>query len=236
MHYNHLRAKSIDLPVMRYRLAIVDDKPNVIAAVCKDLIYSDRAEIIFTADNGAEFLEKLQILPPERRPQVVLMDIDMPVMNGIDAVRNASKLFSDVQYIMLTVFDDDDKLFEALKAGAHGYLLKEERTDAIVRAIEEVVEKKGAPMSPRIARRTLNLLLKEQGATAKDANPIDSGLTEGETEILRSMVSGLDYKKIGEKLFISPNTVRNHISKIYDKLHISSKTDAVKLAIKNKWV
>ncbi|MBV9987945.1 MAG: response regulator transcription factor [Chitinophagaceae bacterium] len=221
---------------MRYRLAIVDDKPNVIAAVCKDLIYSDRVEIVFTADNGAEFIEKLQSIPHEKHPQVVLMDIDMPVMNGIDAVRAASGLYSHIQYIMLTVFDDDDKLFEALKAGAHGYLLKEERTEAILRAIEEIIEKKGAPMSPRIARKTLNLLLQEPGAPAKNAVVPESGLSERETEILRNMVSGLDYKKIGEKLFISPNTVRNHISKIYDKLHISSKTDAVKLAIRNRWV
>ncbi len=221
---------------MRYRIAITDDKPNVIAALAKELIYSGQVDVVFTADNGADFLEKLHTLPEHRHPQVVLMDIDMPVMNGIETVRNSSNLYPHLQYIMLTVFDDDDKLFDALRAGAHGYLLKEERADAILRAIEEVIEKKGAPMSPRIARKTLNLLLKEQENPSPDVEINKSGLSEREIEILKNMVAGLDYKQIGEKLFISPNTVRNHITKIYEKLHITSKTQAVKLAIKNRWI
>ncbi len=220
---------------MSYRVAITDDKPNVIASVAKELIYSDKVEVVFTADNGADFLEKLAIIPEHRHPQVVLMDIDMPVMNGIDAVRNASNLYPHISFIMLTVFDDDDKLFDALRAGASGYLLKEERFDAILRSIEEVIEKKGAPMSPRIARKTLNLLL-NQPVSEKNNAPVKTGLTEREEEILKNMVSGLDYKQIGEKLFISPNTVRNHITKIYDKLHITSKAQAVTLAVRNKWV
>jgi len=220
----------------RYQLAIVDDKPSVSNSLARELTNLDRAEIVFTATNGVDFLEQLKVLPLNKHPQVVLMDIDMPVMNGIEAVRNSHNLYPDIQYIMLTVFDDDDKLFEALKAGANGYLLKEERTDSIMQAIEEVIEKKGAPMSPRIARKTLQLLVNNTTAVTTNAEVDKSGLTEREIEILKSMVAGLDYKEIGEKLFISPNTVRNHISKVYDKLHISSKTQAVKLAIKNRWV
>jgi DNA-binding NarL/FixJ family response regulator len=97
------------------------------------------------------------------------------------------------------------------------------------------VEKKGAPMSPRIARKTLNLLINDTQKSIPDNGISKTGLSEREIEILKNMVAGLDYRQIGEKLFISPNTVRNHISKIYDKLHISSKTQAVNLAIKNKW-
>lgn len=222
---------------MLYRIALVDDKPQILSSLRRELTESGSVEIIFTATNGDDFLDQLNHLSIDKHPQVVLMDIDMPVMNGIDAVRNSSSLYPDIQYIMLTVFDDDDKLFDALKAGANGYLLKEERSKAILRAIEEVVDKKGAPMSPRIARKTLNMLINEPvKKNNSDEHFNKSGLTEREIEILKSMVAGLDYRLIGEKLFISPNTVRNHISKIYDKLHISSKTQAVKLAIKNKWV
>lgn len=220
---------------MSYRLALVDDKPHILSSLGRELTESGKVEIMFTASNGAGFLGQLKTLPENKHPQVVLMDIDMPVMDGIDAVRNSSNLYPNIQYIMLTVFDDDDKLFDALTAGAHGYLLKEESTDAILRAIEEVAEKKGAPMSPRIARKTLQMLISDTKKNIPDNGLSKSGLTEREIEILKNMVSGLDYRQIGEKLFISPNTVRNHISKIYDKLHISSKTQAVNLAIKNKW-
>jgi DNA-binding NarL/FixJ family response regulator len=221
---------------MSFRIAIVDDKANIIASLVPELNHSGMVEIVFTANNGADYLDKLGQLPESSRPQVVLMDIDMPVMNGIEAVRNGSSLYPHIQYIMLTVFDDDDKLFEALKAGAQGYLLKEERADTILRSIEELIEKKGAPMSPRIARKTLNLLIKEPVQPSEDPAIAKTGLSEREIEILTNMVAGLDYKQIGEKLFISPNTVRNHITRIYDKLHITSKTQAVKLAIKNKWI
>lgn len=220
---------------MIYRLALVDDKPQILSNLSRDLVDSGMVSIVFTANNGQQYIDRMQQLNENEYPQLVLMDIDMPVMNGIDAVRNSRELFPAVQYIMLTVFDDDDKLFEALKAGAHGYLLKEEHADVIIRSAEEVLEKKGAPMSPRIARKTLQMLINEPASSAGDTLN-KTGLTERETGILKAMVSGLDYKQIGEQLYISPNTVRNHISKIYEKLHISSKTQAVKLAIRNKWI
>ncbi|SKA11034.1 response regulator transcription factor [Sediminibacterium ginsengisoli] len=219
---------------MRYKVAITDDKPNIIASVSQELVHSGKIDIVFTARNGADFLEKLNKLPADQHPQVVLMDIDMPVMNGIEAVRQGSSLYPAIQYVMLTVFDDDDKLFEALQAGAGGYLLKDNRHEEILEAIEEIIEKKGAPMSPRIARKTLKLLLNQSPVHKTDT--VKTGLSEREEEILRNMVAGMDYRQIAAKLFISPHTVRNHITRIYDKLHITSKTQAVKLAIKNKWV
>lgn len=219
---------------MPYRIALVDDKPYMLKTLRAELTDSGLATISLTANNGEHFLQQLEGLSPDQYPEVVLMDIDMPVMNGIQAVRIGSIKYPSILYIMLTVFDDDDKLFEALRAGAHGYLLKEERTEVILRSVEEVVEKKGAPMSPRIARKTLQMLLNDAPTNA-DQNIENSGLSVREIEILQSMVAGLDYKQIGEKLFISPNTVRNHISRIYDKLHITSKAEAIKLAIKNKW-
>lgn len=226
--------RTLPLQKMKYRIAIVYDNPQVISFISDELNFTSKAEVILTARNGAEFLEKLKLLSPSYYPQVVLMEIDMPVLNGIETVKIARQLYEGIKYIMLTVFDNDDKFFEAIKAGADGYLLKEERVDAILSAIHEVVELNGAPMSPTIARKALNLLTnssKEKSDTATASN-----LSEREMEILKNLVNGLDYRQIATKLYVSPNTIRNHISKIYNKLYVTSKTQAVTLAIKNKWV
>lgn len=218
-----------------YKIAIVDDKSQNRLSLAEKINYSGEIEIVFMARNGNDFLDQLKELPPAKHPQLVLMDIDMPEMNGIEAVRNAHNLYEDIKYIMLTVFDDDDKLFDAIQAGANGYLLKEERVDRIVNAIKEVIEKQGAPMSPSIARKALNLLMNNKRDSA-EAGAVDTTLSDREMDILKGLVRGLDYKKIAEELFISPFTVRTHITNIYEKLHVSSKVQAVKLAIKNKWV
>lgn len=216
---------------MPYNIAIVDDSFQIIAALKEELTASDEVEIILLARNGEDFLHQLKALSPAMHPQLVLMDIDMPIMNGIETVRKCSVLYEPIKYIMLTVFDDDDKLFDAIQAGADGYLLKEEQPDVIIRAIKEVMEQQGAPMSPRIARKTLDLLNNK-----KQNGIVSTTLSEREMDILKGLVDGLDYKQIAAKHFISPFTVRNHITKVYEKLHVSSKTEAVKLAIKNKWV
>ncbi len=218
---------------MAYKIAVVDDKSQNRLSLSEKINYSGEVEILFMARNGKDFLDQLKALPHNKHPQLVLMDIDMPEMNGIEAVRNCHNIYPDIKYIMLTVFDDDDKLFDAIQAGADGYLLKEERVDTIVNAIKEVIEKQGAPMSPSIARKALNLLTnnkKEQGDISQTV------LSDREMEILKALVKGLDYKKIADELFISPYTVRTHITNIYEKLHVRSKIQAVNLAIKNKWV
>ena len=220
---------------MKYKIAIVDDRPQVILSVTDELNYVGSCAVVLTARNGAEFLEKIKLEQPANYPDVVLMDIDMPVLNGIETVKIAKQLYEGIKYIMLTVFDNDDKLFEAIKAGADGYLLKEERIEVIIASINEVIELNGAPMSPTIARRALNLLTLPP-VKEKSHNGVSSNLSDRELEILKSLVDGLDYKKIAENLFISPNTVRNHIAKIYNKLYVTSKSQAVKLALKNKWV
>src|SRR5690606_30733810 len=100
-----------------------------------------------------DFLDKMKSCPPDNRPQLVLMDIDMPVLDGIETVKRATPIYPDIKFLMITVFDDDDKIFEAIKAGASGYLLKDEPSQVISSAIKEVLEFGGAPMSPRIARK-----------------------------------------------------------------------------------
>lgn len=218
---------------MGYKIAIVDDKVQNRHSLAEKINFSGEMEIVFMARNGKDYLDQLRKLPQSKHPQLVLMDIDMPEMNGIEAVRVGHNLYEHVKYIMLTVFDDDDKLFDAIQAGADGYLLKEERVDKIAEAIKEVIEQQGAPMSPSIARKAFNLLTNQR---KEKEESIDTTLSDREMDILKGMVRGLDYRKIADELFLSPYTVRTHINNIYQKLHVSSKAQAVTLAVKNRWV
>lgn len=220
-------------PQNKIRIAITDDKKVLRQSVAERLAETGCVEMLFEAENGEDFLYKMGQRTGFRQPQVVLMDIEMPLKNGIETVREASALYPDVNFLMLTVFDDDDKIFEAIKAGAVGYLLKEEKTETIIRAIEEIVAFGGAPMSPRIARKTMNLLA---NATPSVNTASDTGnLTERERQVLKLLVDGLDYKNIAEKLDISPNTIRKHIDNIYKKLHVTSRAQAVTIAVKKRW-
>ncbi|HEY1047654.1 MAG TPA: response regulator transcription factor [Bacteroidia bacterium] len=217
------------------KIAIVDDKqPNRVSL--NERINSAHAfEVVFMAVNGEDFLDKMKTCPPENRPQLVLMDIDMPLMDGIEAVKRGNQLYKDVKYLMVTVFDDEDKIFEAIKAGASGYLLKDETGAVIGNAIKEVLEFGGAPMSPKIARKAMNMLMNAKVETGSQTSNEDNDLSAREMDILRLMVDGYDYKVVADKLCISPHTVRKHIANIYEKLHVCSKVDAVKIAIKKGW-
>jgi DNA-binding NarL/FixJ family response regulator len=165
-------------------------------------------------------------------PDVVLMDIDMPIMNGIDAVREGKLRFPKTKYLMLTIFDEDEKIFNAIKAGADGYLLKDEPIEKIKEAIDNLLNDEGAPMSPSIARKVLNLLSNAEqkpGKTKNNHAENEYNLTSRETDILTLLVEGLEYKEIAHRLGLSPNTVRNNITKIYRKLHVSSRMQAAKV-------
>jgi DNA-binding NarL/FixJ family response regulator len=218
-------------------VAIVDDKRLLCEALFNNIAYYKEINIVLQACNGAEFLEKLKETPAEKRPQVVLMDIEMPVMDGIEAVAIAKSIYPEIHFLMLTVFDDDDKLFEAIKAGASGYLLKDEKVSNIVKAIAEIVHEGGVPMSPRIARKVLALLRNTPDIieSIKPREEDEHLLSTREMEILNRIVDGLNYQEIGERLFISPHTVRKHIANIYDKLHVCNKASAIKVATSKKW-
>jgi DNA-binding NarL/FixJ family response regulator len=223
---------------MSVRVAIVDDKRLLRQALNDQLVYYKELNVMFQAGNGLEFLEKMKELGTNEHPQVVLMDIEMPVMDGIEAVLIARDSYPDVQFLMLTVFDDDDKLFEAIKAGATGYLLKDEKVSNIVKAITEIVFEGGVPMSPRIARKALGLLKNSPVTVSSEPcedKTDDYCLSPRELEILNRIVDGLNYQQIGERLFISPHTVRKHIANIYEKLHVSNKASAIKVAMRKKW-
>ncbi len=213
------------------KIAIVDDKQANRISLAEKLQYDKEIVVLFEASHGKDFLEKMQ----ERKsniPDIVLMDIDMPVMNGIDTVSVASEVYPDTKFLMFTVFDDDTKVFEAIKSGAIGYLLKDEKVDVVIEAIHQIITYGGSPMSPSIARKALKLLMNsESNNQAKEA----STLSEREMDILKALVEGCDHKEAAEKLFISPHTVRTHISNIYQKLHVKNRAQAVKLAIKKRW-
>jgi DNA-binding NarL/FixJ family response regulator len=213
------------------QIAIVDDKPQNLVSLRDKIADEQDIEVLFTASNGQEFLKKLE-LNSHTLPQVVLMDIDMPILNGIETVKKAKATFASIHYLMLTVFDDDAKIFEAIQAGAVGYLLKDESVEAIKNAVVQTVEAGASPMSPGIARKALNLLM---NAKVSIKTSPESNLTEREMEILQGLVQGLDYKEVANNLFISPHTVRSHIARIYEKLQVKNKAQAVGIAVKNKW-
>lgn len=223
---------------MKIPIAIVDDNtPNRLFLV-EQMRYADEIAIRFTAKNGVDFLEQMKATPRNMRPAVVLMDIEMPEMNGIETVKYGRQIYPDLKFLMLTVFDDDDKIFEAIKNGASGYLLKDEKTSTIIDHIQQLLEIGGAPMSPSIARKALSLLSRSyRNETDEVGNKdnISQKLSERECDVLKLVVEGKDYRAIAEKLFLSTHTIRKHIANIYEKLHVSSKAQVINLALQGKW-
>ncbi len=217
----------------------MDDKAVNRVSVADKIKQFEDLNFCFMAVNGHDCLEQLKGLPPEKMPQVIFMDLQMPEMDGVQAINLARAMYPEIFFIVLTVFDDDDKIFEAIKAGAHGYLLKDESAIALHNAITNVVENGGAPMSAAIARKAFDMLSKSQLQTADKApekHPFDSLLTEREKEILLQTINGLDAKRIASILDISVLTIRKHIANIYQKLHVNSKAQIISLAHKNNWV
>ena len=197
-------------------------------------------DIVFVAIDGNDCLEQLKGLPHTKLPQVIFMDLEMPGMDGIDTIRIAKSLYEQIHFIVLTVFDDDEKIFEAIQAGASGYLLKHEPATVLHEAIVNVMEFGGAPMSPAVARKTLRLLSSAAPVVNAEShghgNSLPESITEREKEILRYMINGWDAKRIGSELSISVLTIRKHIANIYQKLHVNSRAQVISLAHKNKWV
>lgn len=195
------------------KIAIVDDKRLNRINRADELNKSGLIKVIFTAQNGVEFHQKIKECSPVDLPEIVLMDIDMPEKNGIETVREAKIIYPEIEFLMLTVYDEDEKIFEAVKAGASGYLLKDESTDSIMAFIQQVKEFRTVPMSPSVARKALKLLSSGKTET-KNIIQQPENLSPRETEVLISLVNGYDYKEIAQRLSVSPNTIRNQISSI----------------------
>ena len=205
---------------MSISIAIVEDL-DVIRNGLKDFIsLSTDFLIVGSFKTGEEAVQKL----PEIKPDIVIMDINLPGMNGIECIRQVKDKSPSTQFMMFTVYENDEKVFEALKAGASGYLLKNTGLLQIAESVQELHEG-GSPMSANIARKMVNLFRDTDKKT-----PFLDLLSNREKEILQLLAKGLLYKEIAEQLTITTGTVRIHIHKIYEKLHVQNRTEAINKA------
>jgi DNA-binding NarL/FixJ family response regulator len=212
---------------MKIKIAIAEDNPALAKSVKANVASFDNVELLFIAPNGKELLQKIA----ENVPDLILMDINMPVMDGIEATQKVKHHFPAIKIIMLTVFDEEEKIFQSIIAGASGYLLKDEKPAKIMNAITEAMEG-GAPMSSAIATKALQMIRGQKTEIVPEKN--DFNLSKREIEIMELISKGDNYNQIADKLFISPNTVRKHIENIYSKLHVHNKVEAIQVANKNK--
>ena len=213
------------------KIAIADDNSFLQRAVQDKLDFFEDIEVKIKACNGIDLLEKLE---KNHNISLILMDIEMPEMNGIEATEMVKNKYPQIKIIMLTVFDNDENIFKSIKAGADGYLLKEVNPEELHNAILETL-KGGAIMTPSIAIKTLRLL----------RNPVDfeniqeeTGfkLTQREIEVLEQLSKGLKYNTIADNLFLSAGTIRKHVENIYVKLQVHNKMEAIQKARNNKLI
>jgi DNA-binding NarL/FixJ family response regulator len=210
---------------MTSSIVIYEDNLQLRESIETMLRLNDHLKIAGAYNTPVDVKDHLQRI----RPDLLIMDIDMPGMNGIEAVTRVRSADKNIPILMLTVFDDNRHVFDAICAGASGYLLKKHISSRLFSAIEEVLEG-GSPMSPSIAR----MVLGSMQAKSSPENPYQ--LTPKEKEVLTSLSKGNSYKLIADEVNISIDTVRSHIRKIYEKLHVHSQTEAVSKAINEKLI
>lgn len=210
----------------RIKVAIVDDNIFLARAIREKLADFGNLDIKYMVHNGSELLARLE---KNHNLDMVLMDIEMPVLDGIETVRIIKQKYPHIKVLMLTVFDNDENIFNSIQAGADGYLLKEIDGPRLHNAIGETLGG-GAAMSPSIAVKTLKLLRypeKQESFSIQEENIL---LSSREKEVLEQVAEGLSYMAIAENLFLSPSTVRKHIENIYKKLQVHNKLEAVQKA------
>ncbi len=200
-----------------------DDNKNLLESVSLLLSTTNNIQLVGSYDSYHNIHEVVN----KKKPDVILMDIDMPPLSGIDAVKRLRTQYPDLPVLMLTGFEDDEKVFASLCAGANGYILKNTKMESLISQIREVYEG-GAPMTPIIARKVLNQFAKVQPQKAADEN---YNLSNREKDVLQLLVQGKSYKMIADELNISYETVHSHIRKIYQKLQVNSVGEAVSKTI-----
>lgn len=209
---------------MPTKILIYDDNTDLREGICHLLRLREEYEVVGEFGDAKNVLKEVT----ELKPDVILMDIEMPGITGVEAVKKIRTIDRKAQIIMLTVFDDQGHIFEALQSGANGYLLKRNASDRLVQSIEEVLSG-GAPMSPSIAR----LIISEMQVRKPQEN---YQLSVREKEILKSLATGNSFKLIASDLQISLETVRTHIKRIYEKLQVHSQIEAISKALNEKLV
>ena len=200
------------------RIAIVEDDDELRALIRRRIERAGDMQVVRVFESGDSYLDKL----PELELHVVLMDINMEGRNGIDTVREAKRLKPEVQYLMLTIFENPAYIFEALCSGATGYLLKSTPAEDLLEAVRDI-HRGGSPMNSAIARLVVNSFQKE---TQQRIN--DDKLSEREKQVLDGLAAGLQYKEIADKLDLSTETVRVHVRRIYSKLQVSGRMEAIR--------
>ena len=198
------------------KICIVEDLKEVREGMVSLLTLDERFEVLASFTDA----EKATVELEAWQPDIVIMDINLPGMNGIECIRKVKSQCPQTQFIMFTIYEDDEKVFEALTAGASGYLLKKTPLGKICEALVEL-HAGGSPMSTQIARKVINRLRIDERS-----NNVES-LSVRENEVLQFLAKGFLYKEIADKLSISTSTVRQHIHKIYDKLHVQNRTEAI---------
>jgi DNA-binding NarL/FixJ family response regulator len=205
---------------MNIAVAIVEDNHDIRHALEQIIEMADGYSLAGSYINGEEALLQIPLISPA----IVLMDINLGGINGIEVVRQLKRNMTEVLFMMCTIYEEDEKIFEALSAGASGYILKKTAPDKLLIAIKELQDG-GAPMSSQIARKVVTHFRNTSVASPMN-NPLDL-LSIREKEILEMLSRGLLYKEIAERVFISPQTVRKHVYHIYEKLHVGNRIEAV---------
>ena len=205
--------------MMNIPVAIVEDNPDILRALEQIVHMAPGFELVCSCESGEDAIIKL----PVYEPKVVLMDINLGGIDGIEVVRQLKVECPDMLFMMCTVYEEDEKIFEALNAGASGYIIKKTTPSKLLEAIKELFEG-GAPMSSQIARKVVMAF--QQKPTGVTDGSLDI-LTKRELEILEMLASGLVYKEIAEKLCIRSETVRKHVYNVYHKLHVGNRVEAV---------
>ncbi|MGB8194040.1 MAG: response regulator transcription factor [Chitinophagaceae bacterium] len=208
------------------RLMLYEDNPQLREGLTMLLNGSDGFEVVAAFKNCNNVEDEVQAFEPD----VILMDIDMPGTNGIEGLKRIRKINTNVKVLMLTVFDDNKNVFEAVRSGANGYILKKTPPARLIEYISEA-NSGGAPMTSSIATQVLRMFSDMNAQQGEDYH-----LSEREKQVLQLLVNGYSYKMIAAEMFISIDTVRSHIKKIYEKLHVNSKSEAVAKAFKDKLV
>jgi DNA-binding NarL/FixJ family response regulator len=215
---------------MSARIAIFDDNKNIRNSIQLLLQTEPEFEVVGCFSHVLDCIDDVR----KCNPDVILMDIEMPGMTGIEAVLTIKKEFPNILILMQTVFEDDDRVFDSICAGASGYILKNFLNTKLVDSIKEL-QYGGSPMSPSVARKVFNKMQTLSAHVRPEAAP-EYNLTAREKEVLSCIVDGLAYKMIADKLSISYETVRSHVKKIYEKLHVASLTEVVSKAMKERIV
>lgn len=210
------------------KIIITEDNFFALKALEEKLSIYDDISIIHTVKNGAELLD---LLAKNNNIDLILIDIEMPVMNGIDAAEKVKQLYPHIKIVMITIYDDDEYIFNAIKAGADSYILKETKSEKIYEALNDTLNG-GSVMSPSIALKTLQLL-KNASFTINKQTAEKIILSERETKILEQISKGFSNKIIAENLIISPFTVKRHIENIYQKLQARNRIELLEKARKN---